>query len=601
MCARPQGRTRTGAAAKESGYNAFNLLDRKLPEARLSRFRATYRTAVASVRRMLTTVAPYERPVASRELHPFVQRDFPEIRRDKFVAGEVLDKAAFLAQAVRRVSPLIAADAASAARVPADLRLAIEYVERRGPRIVADRAARVEELRRLAASLAGMRAALDACKCTEAAAIAADFNVAWLALMTDAMDWPDVEQPLRYVTGHPVVFDVPDSGVFRAEQDAAEISKAEFMRNNTRMIAQISREIEQSALSGDSEKRERRKQCWIRTKEEIAEGLVGPPRSRAAMDRRFGRGKWRCLGRNAIRQKGKWRCIDNGKRSKHNKATTMHERITCGRADFPVMVAREFARQRAVNRPASERATKGVSKPIWRMRMQHGTNDLRAAYRHVPTSQPEFTNVAVWDADAGQVSYCEVPGHNFGLKSAVVNFNRAPEQATVFARRVLWVVSEHYYDDNDTTEPAYANGSGQACLKLLHSNQFLGFPFDDGKDALMGESNEYLGVVSSFERVADGILVQDVSRKRRGKLRDLVREVAKARELRSGLASSIFGKAGFMLSPCYSSLGRACLLPLKQREYERAATRLNVDTVESLEFIEFACDHLPAQHLPLLA
>ena len=53
--------------------------------------------------------------------------------------------------------------------------------------------------------------------------------------------------------------------------------------------------------------------------------------------------EWRCLGRNAILQKEKWRCVDNGKRSKHNKATSMKERITCGRADFPALIAREIA------------------------------------------------------------------------------------------------------------------------------------------------------------------------------------------------------------------------------------------------------------------
>lgn len=55
-----------------------------------------------------------------------------------------------------------------------------------------------------------------------------------------------------------------------------------------------------------------------------------------------------------------------------------------------------------------------------------------------------------------------------------------------------------------------------------------------------------------------------------------------------------------MLSPCYSSLGRACLLPLKQREYARSASSVDADLSESLEFIDFACVHLPAQRLPLL-
>jgi hypothetical protein len=65
--------------------------------------------------------------------------------------------------------------------------------------------------------------------------------------------------------------------------------------------------------------------------------------------------------------------------------------------------------------------------------MEHGLEDLFAAYRRAPTSQPQFTLVALcWRPDpkldaGGEVVYIEVPGHNFGLLAAVVNFNRAPE------------------------------------------------------------------------------------------------------------------------------------------------------------------------------
>ena len=100
----------------------------------------------------------------------------------------------------------------------------------------------------------------------------------------------------------------------------------------------------------------------------------------------------RPLGRSAIKQKGKWRCIDNGKSSGHNAATTMNERITCGRADFPAVMAREFAR----------RARKHGRRPP---RMQHGTDDLEAAFRRAPTSQPEYTVVAVWDSDLSRIVF----------------------------------------------------------------------------------------------------------------------------------------------------------------------------------------------------
>jgi len=52
------------------------------------------------LRGLLTTREPYVRPTVSRGVHPFVQHTFPEIRRDKFNTGEVLDIPDFVATAL---------------------------------------------------------------------------------------------------------------------------------------------------------------------------------------------------------------------------------------------------------------------------------------------------------------------------------------------------------------------------------------------------------------------------------------------------------------------------------------------------------------------
>ena len=580
---------------------AFRKLRAELPFAGLGRFAAEYRRVVTDIASLLTTRSAYVRPTASRKKQPFVQSELPEIRRDKFRPGEILSKTDFASAAIDRPPPLEVADEAVAGELPEDLVLAIDYVARRGSKIRRDRRERMGVMRALAARLEPMRAALDACKSDEARAIAGPFNVAWTAAIVDALEWPDTDLPVRYVKGFNVVFDIPDSGVFRADDDPATISKAAFMAGNSQMVTSLTQEIESRATNDDAESSERRAQCWKRTKEEIDEGLIGAPRSRAQMDRRYKRGKWRCIGRNAIMQKGKWRCIDNGKRSKHNKATTMHERITCGRADFPVMVAREFAKR--IRRAAH--AMQGVYKrstfvPARAFGMRHGTNDLKAAYRRVPTRQPQFTCVAVWDDDAGKVVYVDVPGHNFGLKAAVVNFNRFPELATVAARRLIWCVSEHYYDDNDTCEPDFAKDSGQKALVELCGDTFFGFSFDPGKDVDMRPSNEYLGVVSDLSRMHEGVLEMDVSKKRRRKIKDLTEQVLREQKLRSGMAASLYGKSRFMLSPCFGSLGKACLQPIMAREYQRNASELTDDLRDSVEFVHYVCDALPPLRLPLM-
>ena len=75
--------------------------------------------------------------------------------------------------------------------------------------------------------------------------------------------------------------------------------------------------------------------------------------------------------------------------------------------------------------------------------------DLSMAYRTIPTSQPWFTSMGLFDplADPPGPRYYYLPGHNFGLVSAVVNFNRFPELVVVSARALAAVPVDHYYDD----------------------------------------------------------------------------------------------------------------------------------------------------------
>ena len=576
---------------------AFDLICARFPQ--IDKFRDGYLAVVRQLRGLLSVRTKYERPRTSRGSHPFIQSKFPEIRRDKFEPGKELSMAEFVQAALNRPPPLEEEAKRAAAEVPADLAAAIDYICDRGPQVVTDRENRMVTLRRLAGELHGLRKALDECKSEGAREIAGSFNVAWTAACMDAMGsaWPDKSLALNYIVGFPVVFNIPDSGVYKAETKAAEMSPAEFMRGNTRMTAHIQRSLEKEAEGEDTgERAEKRAQCWKKTKEEIASGLVSVPRSKAQMDRKYGRGKWRPLRRSAIKQKGKWRCIDNAKASKHNKATTLHERLTCGRADFPVSMAREFGR-----RMSKLSTSRGIRKRTPRkLRMEHGTEDLEAAYRHVPTSQPQFTIAAVWDDESKKVCYIEVPGHNFGLASAVINFNRFPEFAVAIARRLLWIVVEHYVDDKDVTEPGWCGGSGLAFLVELFSEAFFGFPVAPDKHVEMEPENEYLGVESDLSRCDAGVLRMDVSSKRRSKLRDIVDRAIAEQILKSGLAASLFGKARFMLSPVYGSMGKSCLQPILAREYQKTQDELTPEIEESLEFISYVCDHLPPLELPLL-
>ena len=80
-------------------------------------------------------------------------------------------------------------------------------------------------------------------------------------------------------------------------------------------------------------------------------------------------------------------------------------------------------------------------------------------------------------------------------------------------------------------------------MQLICSSTFFGFPFDPGKDVEMAESNEYLGVISDLSRAGDGILMMDVSKKRRKKIKEITEEILREQKLTSGLAASLFGKS----------------------------------------------------------
>ena len=558
--------------------------------AKIEAHRGTVTACVRAASKMRIWTGEYRRPQRGSMPHPFMQRDFPEIRRDKFEPGVELSKTEFEAAALGRPDPLEGAEAAATADMSPDLHAAIDFVTECGSGIVAERDRRMKRLRVIASLLEPLRGVLDSIKLPCARLIADEFNVAWTVVALEAIQWPDDELALRYITGFPVAFDIPDSGVFREIDAPAQTSEAEFMATNIQMNRSIKQSLSKPP-SGEEEE-ERAKMCWKRTEEEIEAGLVFGPISGAQLDRKYGRGKWRAIKRSAIIQGEKVRCIDDAKRNGLNKATQMHETVVCSRSDFPAKVARAFA-ERAVE----------AGKPI--PMMEHGLEDLFAAYRRAPTSQPQFTLVALWRPDpkldaGGEVVYIEVPGHNFGLLAAVVNFNRAPEAFIAVARQLLGVVAEHYVDDFDTCEPTFAMKTGATGMVEICSPTFFGFAFADEKHEEMDPSNVYLGVLTDFSTMlSHGSIIVGITQKRRKKLRDLVDTALATRIVPGAITQSIIGKARFVLSAAFSSIGKACLQPLQQHAAQRDPGPLSEWARDSLEFVRLLCDIMPNCRIPI--
>lgn len=83
--------------------------------------------------------------------------------------------------------------------------------------------------------------------------------------------------------------------------------------------------------------------------------------------------------------------------------------------------------------------------------MAIGFDDLTAAYRFVPCSQPEYTVFCVWrpatPTAPGAPVFYYVPGHNFGMTAAVLNFNRFPKMMVAMSRSLMALAVDQYFDD----------------------------------------------------------------------------------------------------------------------------------------------------------
>ena len=163
----------------------------------------------------------------------------------------------------------------------------------------------------------------------------------------------------------------------------------------------------------------------------------------------------RLMERFGIPQKGSIRAIDNGKSNGANRATRMLETVTTPSFAFPAVVARAFT--------VAALAASGSGPPP----MSVALCDLTMAYRTIPTCQPWYTCFAFFNPEASPPSpeIYYTPGHNFGLISAVVNFNRHPEAIVAVSRALLDVPVDHYFDDFIAADSTHG---GTTALEAVH-------------------------------------------------------------------------------------------------------------------------------------
>ena len=403
--------------------------------------------------------------------------------------------------------------------------------------------------------LAGVDAQLNDLRCPQAAACqGSEVSMALTACMVRAAGLPDVHFVDNQVHGFPSVGDYPDSGCFRECYRPKLRTFGEL--DHAAHIAKVRAKLLAAGADPNKDRQFLLAEVTRQTDDEVTRGLAQGPLLIEDVDATLGRGKWRpLLGFGVVqgvRADGtiKVRRCDDAAASDTNVCVTTYETIACEDASFPATVISLLSEEIGPNgqMPACH----------------HATDDVDAAYRRAMCANPSSTVVAIYHTGLKDVRYYLMPGHNFGLVSAVLTWNRFSFQAAALARRFFGVPCAPFFDDYDTCEPCYAGRTGKVVLHTIH--RWLGIPLALGdKDVPFRHANPFLGVISDLRGVTQDFMDM---RAKATRIANIV--VTIERFLSSGIApygqlESLCGKLEYTLtSSCHMRFGRAAMSALRE-------------------------------------
>jgi len=534
--------------------------------------------------------AIYERPVV-KQRHGG-QFDDPGyagmLFKESRIVTEELDKMKHVELAANVTQPSMGR---AGRLLPTDLQQAVVFVLKKGAKIRRWRAEQQLVLARASDMLTPLSAKLhkhaDVSRPSTVKMIAGRVHVALIAAMSDALSWPDANLARGFAYGFPVLGDIPDSGLFRPVEDkrsdecfmgeykAVVDSNDEWNRSlvvSLRMKAQEAMKTKRDWMLRDLESS---------TKKEVNDRLMERGVPLAQMDKRFGKGNWRALVRFPVPQGAKVRSCDDGKKSLHNTATLVHETITLPTFEFPSRVAALVAEK-----------CRELSLPFPALTI--ATDDIQSAYRMVPTSQPQFTVCALFCFEEDEVLFFGVPGHNFGLLSAVINFNRVPALFTAFSRAFFALWLKDYFDDNFLTDTETAKESGREALHALYNAAV--FPLHPGKRVRPMSVARVLGVMCDLSAFQSHLEVRFYPAPGRVeeclRLLDVIEDNGR---LYPASARVLVGKLGFTLSAAYGRVGRAALQPVFAAQEVNQGLEVSGSLLATMTFFRTILPALPVR------
>jgi hypothetical protein len=463
---------------------------------------------------------------------------------NRWTHGTLIDLSLSMADAVAASQDLPNPFAELPPVAPSLLRL-VGRVAGLGPGILASRSERVARMLYIGQVLAPLSSQLvDAFMPKHALTIAGHLHIALLEVLSRAIRSPAPFVPEDMLFGFGVCGEIYPHGFFRPVLDAPP---SPFARSNEQHLGDVRAFLERGWR--DASKHHELTRLWDVTVAEVDGGFMRGPFSERQLHVKYGWCEWRPMVRFAVWQGDKLRPCDNAAASGHNDATQCFETICCTSAEWPSRVAAAWF-------------AAGVDD------VRGGTDDVASAYRKVVNAQPHLTIVALINPHTGNVAYFEVPGFNFGLKSAVVAFNSVMELTTEILRRVYLVVCEHFYDDVCTCEPGFAGSSGQDCVWSFHD--IINLAMAVRKHVGMGLTVRFLGCITDFTNLRRlGQVHLRVCPVRRAKIIAALLAFIAAWAMSSAAAARVKGKVFFVSLQAWGRGGRAALQELTVRQYSR--------------------------------
>ena len=400
-------------------------------------------------------------------------------------------------------------------------------------------------------------------------------NICLMYVLNKLVRSPDTYLPHCFVTGFPMEGYLQRTGWYREGCYEQTNFEEDFHDWNVHLI----RSIRKRAMKHPSPDLE---ECYKATMKEVELGFMTGPFTYDEVCAEL-----HPKNINAIRRFPQYRYpgapvrpCDNGAENEENDRFTSYDKLVTENSDFPLRVLRLYHE---------------VLGYVPKFRL--GSNDLKKAYRQMPSGHPERTVVALWNPHTKRVEFFIVLGMPFGLATAVLQFNRPMELMQSVLRRLLAVPCAHYYDDWVTPSPACMAKSDDKTVRRTH--WIIRFLLDADKWFPPDPTNDFTGVRYDFSHAPSGVVTIRIKPDRKVKLLTLVADIVESGSCSSGTASTLRGKLFFASTQAFGRVGRAPLQALVDRQYSRD-TEITDRMLECLSFADHFLRHADASPRTIL-